>query len=134
MESKIEAVGYFSKIYEYDKIARLKIADGLRITPGTEVKLYVEANNKSVLMNYTNNNGEEYYGCTLTKDLLGDIYMPKGAKIRVEYSVDILQMPNLEQDDTRYSNILSVDDRSATITIIDEKFKRFDDKEYPYLF
>ena len=131
MESKIEAVGYVSKIYEYNKTVKLKIDNGLGITPGTEVKLYVEANNNSVVMKKIK---DKEYECTLTQGLLGDIDMLKGAKIRVEYSVDILQMPNLEQDDTRYSNILSVDDRSATITIIDEKFKRFDDKEYPYLF
>lgn len=133
MESKIEAVGYVSKIYEYNKTVKLKIDNGLKITPGTEVKLYVEANNNSVVMNKIKDKEKEYE-CTLTQGLLGDIDMLKGAKIRVEYSVDILQMPNLEQDDTRYSNILSVDDRSATITIIDKKFKRFDDKEYPYLF
>ena len=131
MESKIEAVGYVSKIYEYNKTVKLKIDDGLSITEGTEVKLYVEANNKSVVMNKIN---DKEYECTLTQDLLGDIDMLKGAKIRVEYSVDILQMPKQNQDDTRYSNILSVDDKSATITIIDEKFERHYNKEYPYLF
>ncbi|MDY3828826.1 MAG: hypothetical protein SOZ71_08625, partial [Clostridium sp.] len=131
MESKIEAVGYVSKIYEYNKTVKLKIDNGLRITPGTEVKLYVEANNKSAVMKKIN---DKEYQCTLTKDLLGNIDMRNGAKIRVEYSVDILQMPKQNQDDTRYSNILSVDDKSATITIIDEKFERHYNKEYPYLF
>ena len=60
--------------------------------------------------------------------------MRNGAKIRVEFSVDILQMPKQDQVDTRYSNILSVDKESATITIIDEKFERHYNKEYPYLF
>ena len=133
MESKIEAVGYVSKIYEYNKTVKLKIDNGLRITPDTDVKLYVEPNNNSdgVVMNQIN---DKEYECTLTQDLLGDIDMLNGAKIRVEYSVDILQMPKQNQDDTRYSNILSVDDKSATITIIDEKFERHYNKDYPYLF
>lgn len=132
MESKIEAVGYVSKIYEYNKTVKLKIDDGLRITPGTDVNLYVEANNKWVVMKKIN---DKEYECTLTQDLLGDIDMLKGAKIRVEYSVDILQMPNQNQKDTRYINELSVvDDKSATITIIDEKFERHYNKDYPYLF
>lgn len=132
MESKIEAVGYVSKIYEYNKTVKLKIDDGLRITPETEVKLYVEANNKWVVMNKIKDKKEYEY--TLTQDLLGDIDMLNGAKIRVEYSVDILQMPKQDQDYTSYSNILSVDEQSATITIIDEKFERDYNEEYPYLF